>query len=304
MIETMFERFSGFNNSVMLSAEASTHGEILKNKIRYEQYCSIIEGVPHSELSTDRQVEVTARWERILDADVNNFQHNVVTALIGRCVCKLDGCSDEVTETVELLSLVHDLPEAISGDITYDDAQKLGIDGHRRDNRTLGEMLTEEDFPTINHEIAEEIEAHLNDSKQKQPESEVGQEFEITERVGYVRTALIAQDVVSNRSVNLINKDQVHRLDWLTENVLSNQVPRLIELASSFESARWFLEVCEERISEAIFRLNDDTTRSERISPYYEARGDDVKSREYKWEDFIAAWINYDMQINSDKVPA
>ncbi len=304
MIETIFERFSEFNTSVMLSAEASTHGEILRDKIRYEQYCSISEGLPHSELSADRQIEVSTTWEGILDADVNNFQHNVVTALIGRCVCKLDGCSDEVADTVELLSLVHDLPEAISGDLTYDDAQKLGIDGHRNDNRALGQMLIEEDFPTITPEIAAKIEDYLNDSKQKQPETEVGQEFEITERIGYVRTALIAQDVVNSRSINLIDKDQVHRLDWLTENVLSNQIPRLIELASSFESARWFLEVCEERISEAIFRLNDDKTRSERISPYYEARGDDVKSREYKWDDFIAAWINYDMQINSDMVPA
>lgn len=287
----MFESLSEQNAAVVEALEISTYKEVLSRSARYEQYLD--------KLSHDNEEMAFRAWaEDILDADVNNYQHLAVTALIARTVAGFEGLSSEESEDLEMLGWVHDLAEAIHGDTTYDDVQKQGHEAHKRENLTLLDILCDGDFP-ISDEKAAQLVSCLNDSKLADPETKLGLMFEIVERIGYVRTALVAHKAVRASEKDRFSPEQYNRLNWLTENVFANHIERLVELSGNHASVRSFLDASAEEIDLAIFTLESDVAWMT-ISPYYEARGDDVAMRENKWHDSFAAWINYEMQHNNN----
>lgn len=294
----IFEPFSAQNIELMSATQQSIYGEALARQIRYERYCYIEEGVAHLDLEPARQTEIHQTWTReILDVDVDNFQHNAFTALIGSWVCEQEGVDEATTELVVKALLVHDLKEYVldtdlhEGDITYDEAQRRGEIEFAKEHAELGEILQHEtELFGLDEATIDQIVAALNDSKLKPPQTQVGRVIELAERLGYVHSALRAMEVVVAGGAQL---QQQNHLLWMCENVLSNQLPRLVELATRSAAARNFFAGREQSITRALAVLLDKHA-TQVVFTLYEDEGKDEAIHRLKIRDTAAEmWLDY-----------
>lgn len=296
----IFEPFSPENTGLMLAAQQSVYGEALSRQIRYERYCYIEEGVSHLELEPDRQAEVHRIWTtELLDADVDNFQHNVFTANLGNWICQQEGASEATTELVVRSLLVHDLKEYVldialhEGDITYDEAQKRGETEFAKEHAELGEILrAEAEHFGLDEVSITDIEATLNDSKLKPPQTEAGQMVELAERIGYMHSGLQAFELATSDDVS-IDPQQKNMLLWMAENVVSNQLSRLIAVSTDRSSVRKFLDEREIVITKTLAVLLDPAITRLVAQFYYSEGKDDVKTRLDLRNGASRAWLGY-----------
>ncbi len=305
------EAFSERNTELMLAVGRSVFGQALNQQIRYERYVHIPEGVAHLNLPPDRKKEVHANWtESLMDADTNNLQHNVLTALIGRHVCQVDEIDEETTELVVKTLLVHDLKEYVLdpntdlGDETYDDAVRKGAEGYSKEHHELGEILKSSDFSMVScHEIEQIVEA-LNDSKispsEGGPKTQAGQIIEIAERLGYMHSALRAQRAVDEYYFDF-DHPQKDKLLWLSENVLGNHITRLIELAERSETVRQFLANRQSEISNAINLLCHPSSRFTVMSLYIDEGKEDPHQKAEQFTEAVRQWYSYKDSTEQNK---
>lgn len=169
---------------------AATHyGEKLRNNIRYGPF-------KPSGLSN-------TQWEKILGADVNNFNH--LNLSLGLTKSFLIGCEKpqkkwdgkvpdkaiftaKEKETLLLTAAVHDWAEAVIGDIPFPDKKKSDEEMEMVYLRQIvHEVVGEGNHEKECNELADTIESVLTGKDGK-----LSKAFNAIERVGYTRTGLRA----------------------------------------------------------------------------------------------------------------
>ncbi len=299
MVE-LFEPFSQSNTVLMQAVAQSDYGRALNGQIRYERYCYISEGVKHLALSPERRQEIRQLWgETWLDCDVNNLQHNTFTAYFGKCIAELDNLDTNTAERAVRALLVHDLKEYVfdpnvhEGDLTYDEMQRRGSANYSLEHQDLASMLrAEQDFFRLDEETITDIENILNDSKLKPPQTEAGLLVEKAERLGYVHSALNAIQICVDSKWDGVDFEQRKRFAWMCENVLANHIPRLLELATNFESVRVFLESRRADIDLAFYILENPVVIRD-IGKLYESDGADATERHEMFVEAARQWAEH-----------
>lgn len=298
----MFSPLGESNTELMLAVQGSIYGQALDRQIRYERYCKIAGQVKHVELPDEQRDMISERWAGDwLDVDVNNLQHNVFTAVLAQAICEADGVDEATTQRVTRALLVHDLKEYVldpklhDGDLTYDEAQKLGEAGYKQEHMELAEILGDDIFSMLGAEDRAEIVVDLNDSKAKPPQTKEGQIIEIAERLGYMHSALNAAGLVVDTGGLREQPDdeQLNMFAWMAQNVLGNHVVRLVELAGDFDSIKIFLSERSGEIDDAFDALLDPGI-AEAVGALYLAEGkDDPNLREEMLVEAMLCWFDY-----------
>ncbi len=300
MVDRMFESLGELNTEIMLAVAESPHGRALDNQIRWAQYCHIVEDVKPQFLPLERREEVVREWEGLLDVDVNNLHHNNFTALLALAFCRMEGVSDEVTDLVVCMGLVHDLSEAIfnpdtdEGDVMHDEAVARGQAAFEAEHLQLDDILGSDYFPMVSPELRQKIIEGLNDSRLAEPQTEPGKIFEIIEKMGYVHTSLNANKA-RHESKEVLSSEQIARFKWMADNGLANHIPRLVGLSERYTSLEWFLDQRADDIAEAIFDLNGKAQQRE-IGDFYQQKGQDVAERHRKWDRAVEAFMQFELK--------
>lgn len=247
----------------------SRQGEILKGSERWVRY-------------KPSQMTEIGELENILGYDVNNLEHMRLTDFI--VIAIVDSQNEAIPGSfsrkekniLRKTAMVHDLPEADKCDISY---ELKTDDDEKKELQLMRLMLKQPVFKEkINEEEIEEIILILKDKSTK-----LGEIFNIVESVGYFRTAMVSwrksklpEHQESGVSENLI---------WITNNVLLNQIPKLVDKSKKFVLVERVLDFFEDRVSEAFENMPPE------IFDKYEP-----ELREKNREKFEAArivWNNY-----------
>ncbi len=178
-------------------------GKKLLGNVRYDKY---------------RPSHVTEdEWVRLLGADVNNLTHMPLTyglarAFIGKAREMQPDLLDDSEEKILLISaLIHDWAESITSDISYGDKTAINdSDEVFAFEQNLTAFYEGEDFELVDKARREVVFNH---------DSKLGEIFNAIERVGYLRTALRASDILQNEV-----EDELLRqgFEWLVFDVMSN----------------------------------------------------------------------------------
>lgn len=203
----------------------SGYGMELRNNVRYGRYKP--EGMENDE------------WEKIMGADVNNLKHLKLTYVFGKqfirhCIDPEIKWRKEKTQAATftpeeqsyllLAGIVHDWGEAVWGDIILDN--KTSADEKNEFEaieQIFKDIYGEELGVERNNDFKITLEKVLKDK-----ESKLGKAFNAIENLGYIRTGLKAWKRID------IRPDLTQRLQWLTGNVLLNQIPVLIKYSDEY----------------------------------------------------------------------
>jgi hypothetical protein len=199
-----WQEFSELNNSLA----SSVYGLSLRECPRYGLF--IPDGM------------TAAEWVSILDSDVNNFEHNALTAGLADIICQIEGVGEDVRYYTVATAAIHDLGEHTTSS-KKDGDTVFGLKAEDDDHEEYAFLVAEAKAGRmpISVEHAELASAVMEDSKRDQPLTEEGRLFALTERIGYLRTALIAYREYTKLSPD-DNHVLRHNLMWLWSDVLSN----------------------------------------------------------------------------------
>lgn len=212
----------------------SDEGKILKKSERWERY-------------KPAYMTEIGEFEDLLGYDVNNLEHMRLTdciaiALVDAQNEKIPGSfSREEKSILRKAALTHDLAEAITGDVNYnlktDDDEKKELQLMRH---ILSQPIFEEN---VTPEEVEQIISILKDKSTK-----LGEAFATIESIGYFRTAMVAwkKSKLPENQMSEVPKNLI----WITNNVLLNQIPKLVEKSKKFVLVEKSLEFYDDRISE------------------------------------------------------
>lgn len=216
----------------------SQYGEILSRKIRFDRY-----KLPE----IDNQ-----NWEKLLGkCDINNLDHILFTYGIANLFVRNCDFNEDEKELILLAAIIHDHGEAINDDINYD----FKTENDEKEEKDVLKKITEELYGKHGDKLAEKINIAI-DEIIFDPESKLGEAFNMVERIGYMRTAVKAWK--RSKSVGM-DSALKSNLQWLAENVSSNQIPKLIENSKKYPMIDWQLNSWEENISE-IFNETPNNT--------------------------------------------
>jgi hypothetical protein len=234
----------GKNNSISFGEinrrfHQSEHGQRLAQKIRYQRYN--LDDESHKKLSNDE-------WIKLLGADVDNYKHLPLTHGLAQVFIEYSGneYSKDEQENLLLAAIIHDWGEAKTGDVTHDD---------KNDTREKEEMIALRhmasnifgDNPALCNRINFVVDSVLKDTS-----SRLGQAFNVIERLGYLRTGLRSWIEIQYLADDDNHKDGLY---WLTNNVLLNQIPTLIEYSEIYPPVKIYLENSQDLITSAFNNL-------------------------------------------------
>jgi hypothetical protein len=248
----------------------TSYGNVLKENVRYSPY------------KTENIEKET--WEKLLGADVNNFNHLFLTKGLTYSFIKAcdnpgpewDGkateratFSDRDKQILLLTATVHDWPEAITGDIPYPAKQKEDEDREMIILRGMfKEVLENEGISDTDIEsTTAEIITVLLDKNTK-----LGRAFNTIEQLGYMRTGINA----FNRSKNEHGLTK-ERLEFLGCKVTPHHLPYMLEYADVYPPVRSFIEYHRDVISE-IFNVGETNPDCKAFPRFLEAREEWFKS--------------------------
>lgn len=226
------------------------HGEVLAGQIRYSRYKP--ESISNEE------------WIDLLGRDVQNLQHMPLTYGLARqflrhskYFAEHDG---EVEDTSEysftrreeedllLAAIWHDQAESIVGDYMVDQKQ----DDHEAEEiKAMGEIIKK--YYGEIEGLADRLK-HIKDEIVFNRETRLGKVFNMIERVGYLRTGLRAFE----KSQEVDDPELRQGLQWLSNNVLLNQVNALLDYAHENPAVREFLVANRDRITAAFEHLPEN----------------------------------------------
>jgi len=259
---------------------STEYGQKLVNSVRWDRYKP--SDVPNIE------------WEKLLGVDANNFKHLRLTYGIARQFIKYsdqlsDSLKDEELEDHQLnqkeqedlllAAIVHDWAEAVTGDHSYD-------------LKTQKDEETEfEEFKKLTGTIykdKEELLSRINfvtDTIIKDTDSKLGKMFNIIERVGYLRTGLRSWEKTKETSGDLkVN------LEWLTSNVVANQISKLIQYSETYPAVALYLKENRELINDAFNNMPDDAFS--RYSPTEIGdKTEQFKTAKEKWVEYCGKQV-------------
>lgn len=213
----------------------SEQGKILRGSERWERY------------KPARMTEI-GEWQDVLGHDVNNLDHMrmtdfIIIALVDAQNKAIPGSfSREEKIILRKAALVHDLAEAITGDVNYN---LKTDDDEKRELQLMRFILSQPIFEeNVSAEEAEQIISILKDR-----ESKLGEVFNLGERLGYSRTSMVTwrKSKLPEYQANGVSENLV----WITNNVLLNQIPKLVEKSKKFVLVERMLSFFEDRISDA-----------------------------------------------------
>ena len=189
-------------------------------------------------------------WQNVLGFDVNNLEHGRLTQGIVYCfINNINQSDSEIKFTTEeqklllLTAVVHDWPEGFTkkGDISYERKNE----NDEKEELALIEKIITEMLGPDSLEISIQIKNILEDKNSK-----LGMTFNAIERIGYLRTALIAWKKSKNT-----NEATSSNLVLLTNNVFLNTLPKTIEYSSIFSPVKDFLNSKSKLISDAFTNM-------------------------------------------------
>lgn len=249
----------------------SEYGSILSQEVRYERYKP--QGVDNN------------KWEELLGVDVNNLKHLRLTYGLTRrflyyCANPSSVWQEEVpeiacftpkeAEALLLTAITHDWAEAIVGDKMFD----LKTEADEQEEARVQQLLTVQLLGGLeNNEIIQNRNSKLN------------QAFNAIERLSYLRTGLRAW----SKSKDKIDKNIIRGLWWLTNNVLFNQIEKLIEYSQTYPPVRIYLVNMQQTISEA-FKEMPASSFEDYDSREREAKKAQFEKAKKAWQLFIESY--------------
>lgn len=257
------------------SFSETTFGDKLSQNVRYDKYRP-----KHISKET---------WTELLGADVNNLTHMPLTYGIARAFIHQarehqPELLDESEEKLLLVAAIsHDWAESITTDISYSDKTSLDNDEEQTIfEQNVAQFYQGEDFELVDQARCEIVFDH---------ESKLGELLNAVERIGYLRTALRANDILKS---GVTDPELKHGLEWLIFDVLSNLQPKdnleaeptLLQLRK-FSPVAAYLIAVEDRIEDA-FDMAVSNMNS--ILPNY---GDKADQKREQMAHSLANWDHY-----------
>ena len=247
-------------------------GDKLADNVRYDKYR------PDHILKKE--------WTELLGADVNNLTHMPLTYGLARAFINHTRVhqSDLMNESEEKLLLIaalsHDWAESITTDISFGDKTVLDDEEEQAAfERYLVSFYQGKDFELVDQARREIVFDH---------DSKLGEILNAIERIGYLRTALRADQLLRN---GVGDSELQQGLQWLVFDVLSNlqskeapdQPPRLLELRKYYPVAA-YIESLKDRIEAA---FDTAITHMEEVLPRY---GDTADQKRRQMECSVRNW--------------
>lgn len=197
-------------------------------------------------------------WQKILGYDVNNLDHSrlvhgTTKLFIKHMNTNSEFFSPEEKKLLLLTSIIHDYPEGFTkkGDVKFD----IKTDSDEKEELAFIDSIVPQAFGPKNQELSQEIKNILGDK-----ESKLGNAFNSIEVLGYLRTALIAW-----KKSKILTEPTASNLSWLTYDVFSNSIFRLINYSSKYPPIYSFLKNKAPQISDAFDNLPN--TISDKYQP-------------------------------------
>lgn len=213
----------------------SDEGKEMKTRVRYALY-------KPANVSNEE-------WERLLGADVNNFEHLRLTYGLTRVFLlrDLENFSLDQANVLLLTAIVHDWAEAITLDITAD--KKTAEDEEKE------ALVTKELFDLFFSEAEDVVLPNEVHKVIFDKEHELFPVFNAVERIGYMRTAINAWKARNRGGENIsVN------LEWLIGNVLGNQIPALLNYSARFPQVLEYIDRNLNVIKEMFLKISDGQT--------------------------------------------
>jgi len=213
----------------------SKQGKVLKKQERWEKY-------------KPAQMTKIGEWEGIFGYDVNNLDHMRLTDCIAIAVVDSQNeaipgsFSREDKSILRKTALTHDLAEAKTGDKNYE--SKTDVD-EEEELQLMRFILGQKCFKK---EISEKEKEQII-SIMKDKTSRLGETFNVIESIGYFRTAMVTwrKSRLPEYQANGVSENLV----LITNNVLLNNIPKLVEKSKKFVLVKKVLDFFEDRVSEA-----------------------------------------------------
>lgn len=217
-------------------------------------YGESLDGTPRWDMQRPAHIKAT-EWTKILGRDGDNLQHMKLTYDITRLFLRFDDgsldISDEESKLLQTAAIIHDWGKSYDpntgsgGDINYDlktltdDERELKIF-----HTVYDELLGSDDVKT----------RFILEAIVFKKETKLGLIFDAIERLGYLRTSKIAYEQ------SKITDDEVLKdhLEWLTANVLANQMIPLMDYSANYTPVKKYLEHVAPFIDEAYSNLSSD----------------------------------------------
>lgn len=199
----------------------SEYGRKLASEVRWERYKP--EDTPNEE------------WVRLLGRDFSNLEHlyltyNLCAAFIHHSEeYQPDLLSEDDKELLLLTGVTHDWGEAITTDISYGDKTP---DDDAKEGMAFSKIATEL-FPDRADQFAQVQEIIFDHNGEN---NRLGAIFSTIEHVGYMRTALIAVDVLVAKKEEAAPANVQAGLKWLVADVLSNTVGKLVAQSTRYSA--------------------------------------------------------------------
>lgn len=245
------------------------YGHTLADKVRFGRY-----------KPTDVSNE---RWVELLGADVNNLTHMPLTyGLIRTFISHLetmqpDYLNTEEVHTLQAAAITHDWAEAIVGDVSFGDKTEEQEQEERAAfKKHLAQFYTGDATELIDKARREVVFDHDGNTK-------LGEIFNATERIGYLRTALRASEHVLRQDA----LDCADGMRWLVADVLLQQVPTLLNYSNKFIPVESYLTNRQELISKS-FELVDSNPEV-----FYNYAPDQQSTRHEQFNQAYEAWQSW-----------
>lgn len=210
------------------------------------EYGKSLAGKPRWDMQRPEHISPEV-WSHILGKDADNLEHMVITHNITEHFLKRDdgslGIGDDERNILRIAAICHDWGESYNpstgkgGDISFElktpDDIKEEVETF---NDVFDHIFGETDVKT----------RFLIEATIFKKDSKLGMIFDAIERIGYLRTAIIAYEA-SKKTDDVILKGN---LEWLSAGTLSNQILSLMEYAADYTPVREYLEAIAPSINE------------------------------------------------------
>jgi hypothetical protein len=245
----------------------TVHGEKLEQNIRFAKY---------KPESVDN-----AAWQKLLGPDVNNLSHLTQTyALVRAGIASMRRSAPgyftrDDEHLLGVAGITHDWAEAMLSDISYGDKTEEDTQQEYETFLMMVGQLCGSEAGVVFRACREVI---FNE------ETKLGKAFNAVERVGYTRTALRASRYVLSNSVS--GDCLTSGLRWLTTDVLSRQIPALVQHASQLAPVEEYLQWQKQDITVAF----EDQMSHPQVFSNYGSKSDVMQM---KFLESSATWDTY-----------
>lgn len=253
----------------------TSHGQKMGESIRFAKYN--LSDMPNDE------------WEKLLGRDVNNLEHmslthGIAVAFIRYCeTYQPELLTDEEKKILLLTAITHDWGEAIRGDVSFGDKTKQEEAQEVEDFNLVIDSLSYGSFTYEEIKYAQEIAFDHHGSK-------LGRIFYAIERLGYMRTALKASEIVlAQRQPD----ETTFGLIWLVADVLSNHMHEDQLLKESYRYDALFAAITahHEEIDAAFDLALRHPTAFENYGEEAQEKNNSVQIARKQWREYKQKYI-------------